>query len=300
MIKVIFPTDDYINSHRPTYFQYLLSGFKNLKNIQVFQDINLNKKSFNTHTKKIYAIDIYLDNKKMRVWYDWSDFQRFVYPELIQENDLYFKVECTQGYIERFNIYPIGQGVTEVDKFTKNLNKLRELNNYEHDITGIFRATSPKPNIKSIRIKCCEILDSIPCKKMLILKECQHRPLPPEKFNHINYYNYLQFLQITKKSKINLLMPGMGELTWRVSETFGMGCCGVMPKITTVLPGKPQNCWIEVKRDLSDLKEKVVYYLNHEEERKQIEKNALNYYESWLSPKAQALNILNTTKENLK
>ena len=62
-------------------------------------------------------------------------------------------------------------------------------------------------------------------------------------------------------------------------------------------PGNPQNCWGEVKRDLSDLVEKIDYYLANDEARNEIAKNGKEYYENYLSPAAQARYVLNIARE---
>ena len=63
-------------------------------------------------------------------------------------------------------------------------------------------------------------------------------------------------------------------------------------------PGNPQNCWGEVKRDLSDLAEKIDYYLINDEARNEIAKNGMEYYEKFLSPVAQASYLLNIARKN--
>lgn len=56
--------------------------------------------------------------------------------------------------------------------------------------------------------------------------------------------------------------------------------------------------WPEIKRDLSDLTEKIGYYLANEEARNEIAKNGMNYYKDYLSPVAQAKYLLNIAREN--
>lgn len=296
--KVEAPTNDYMNGFRASYFLYILKGVSDL-NIPLVRNKDLNSISGNYREKSYFLLDFYYDDKKQRVWYDWSDFQRFVFPEVLvnNTNDLYFKVECNDGHMQRYKIKPIGHGVTDIDIYFNNLEKNRKLvENTNVDILGLFRATSPNPGLKSERINACEKIIDLPYNTIIGVDKCSFRPEPSLRLQKNIKMSYNDFLKQTAQSKINLLLPGIGELTWRISETLGIGACGLMPKLTTVLPGNPENCWIEVKRDYSDLLEKIDYYLTHEEERKTIAKNGLKYFEEWLSPQAQVKNIIREIK----
>ena len=290
--KVIYPTIEIMKDYRLSYYSYLLRGFRNL-GCSIEYDKKLNAESINKGFLHILAIDIYLNNKKHRIYYDWSDFQ-FAFKRELTLNNFYFKVECNLGHIYRYGIYPIGHGVTYVNEYFNNLEmlrKLREKKNYEYNVMFKGRATSPAIGKESERIKVIKILEKHPefNPVSLVLYHTENRPNYKSVKNRIPY---LQFLEETTRSKINLLLPGIGELTWRISETLGIGACGLMPKLSSILPGNPKNCWIEVERDYSDLVSKIDYYLKHDEEREIIAKNGLNYFEKWLSPKAQASYIL--------
>ncbi|RLG15790.1 hypothetical protein DRN69_02455 [Candidatus Pacearchaeota archaeon] len=290
--KVIYPTTEIMKGYFLAYYSYLLKGFKDL-GCSIEYDKKLNTESINKGFFHILAIDIYLNNKKYRIYYDWSDFQ-LGFKREIRLNEFYFKVECNLGHIYRYGIYPIGHGVTYCDEYFNNLEMLRELRkkkNYKYNIMFKGRATSPCMGKESERIKVIKILEKHPefNSSLLVLYYTVNRPnYKPVK----NKTDYLQFLKEVAHSKINLLLPGVGEFTWRISETLGIGACGLMPKLSSILPGNPKNCWIEVERDYSDLVSKIDYYLKHDEEREIIAKNGLKYFEEWLSPKAQASYIL--------
>ena len=85
--------------------------------------------------------------------------------------------------------------------------------------------------------------------------------------NLIGYEQYLKFMAI---SKINIVARGHGMITVRQFESSSYSGLVLSDKIPVVIP----NNWIDkeeivyYKDDLSDLVEKIIYFLNHDDERR--------------------------------
>jgi hypothetical protein len=89
-------------------------------------------------------------------------------------------------------------------------------------------------------------------------------------------------------SKICIAPFGFGELCWRDFEAVLWGCLMMKPDMSHIRTEPdifvPGETYVPLKWDLSDLVEKCVYYLEHDDERRRITENAYraleHYYES--------------------
>lgn len=238
---------------------------------------------------------IWSSGKKQRIWYDVSDFVKHYYEEVMGGNDLYFKIQLRKKDQHYPRIYPIGQITCRLN-FPQELRKLRVIRqkqNFTYDVIGLFRDTD-----HGLRTKAVEIVKSKEWKSLVGMAYFRNRPPIPKKISH-KKLNYEEHLKLQCGSKICLDLPGVGgDWTWRSIEILGMGCFCLKAKSDQVLLEDHEKCWGEVNPDLSDLAEKIDYYLNNEIEREQIEKNGLRYYEKYLSPEAQARYLLKILNEN--
>lgn len=244
----------------------------------------------------ILPFDIIWDSGRcQRIWYDISDFSQHYYEKAIKGNDLYFKIMLHKKDLHYDRMHSIGQ-VTCRPGFHRRLPKLkaiREKQEFAYDVIGIFRATD-----HGLRTKAVEIVKSQPWKSLVGMASFRNRPPIPEKIarRKLDYDKHLIF---QCRSKICLDFSGVGgEWSWRFTEILGMGCFCLRTEPLHACPGEPQNCWGEVKRDLSDLTEKINYYLANNKARNEIAKNGMNYYENFLSPVAQAKYLLDIAREN--
>lgn len=99
-------------------------------------------------------------------------------------------------------------------------------------------------------------------------------------------------------TKIGLALPGIGDLTFRQMEIMAMGRPCMITKSSIIAVADGYGCWIEIKCDMSDFVYKVVYYLEHEEEREEIGRKGQAFWERYYSPKGQAEYILKIAEEN--
>jgi spore maturation protein CgeB len=82
-------------------------------------------------------------------------------------------------------------------------------------------------------------------------------------------------------------------------EILAIGSCLLTVETNCLELGDFNNCYIKVKNDLSDLEEKVDYYLKHDEEREEIAHNGLEYFNKWLSPEATINYIIDSVRSRL-
>lgn len=282
-IKAIFGKATYPPAWRH-YINWLMYGFESLGVLEV-QDVP----GMNIITC-VCPIDIIIDGKTTRVWYDFNDFGERFHPAIIRPGDLYFKVECQEQHL-KYGMRSIGHLAGLPKEFLPLQAELKTETEYARDVFFNGRITSGDRIAASAIIAADTGIDS-----MLMLQPFHGRLAPPAHLAGA-VLEYRKFLTEIKRSRINLMLPGLGELTLRITPTLGLGACGLMPKLKTIMPSDHAGCWIEVERDYSDLLDKIHYYLDHENERLEIAANGLRYYEEWLSPESQARHIIRAVKE---
>jgi hypothetical protein len=95
---------------------------------------------------------------------------------------------------------------------------------------------------------------------------------------------YSRFLREVAGARLSLHLPGNGPFTHRVAEFLGLGTCMISVPFATALhvPLIPGIHYVEIKHDLSDLLEKIRYYLQHEDERNRIAAAGREYFDKYL------------------
>jgi hypothetical protein len=121
-----------------------------------------------------------------------------------------------------------------------------------------------------------------------------------------------QYFQDIKRSRVVVSPFGWGEITWRDYEAVCYGGLLIKPRVDhiDVEPNIfiPDQTYVPLKWDYSDLEEKCRYYLEHPDEANKIVQNArqayINYFkqdlfvrkiESLIQPRSDALNELSGT-----
>ena len=266
---------------------YLYSGF-----VKLGIKINRSMKDWDIPDKVrgVMPIDIFWKTMPpQRIWYDFQDFPRQYYEKTVKGNDVYFKIMLHKDSTHYDRIYPIGQtaATAQVSLFEKLPKRKKDI-----DVIGMFRNTD-----QGIRKAAVAIVKGQRWRSFVGMAQFRNRQPLPKNIQQ-RKVGYAEHLILQNRSKICLDFPGVGgEWSWRWTEILGMGgfCLRIAPH--HACPGNPRNCWAEVKRNLSDLVEKIDYYLANDEARNEIAKNGKEYYETYLSPAAQARYVLNIAME---
>lgn len=289
--KIIWPK---LAKSASSWNHYIFNGFRKLG----IKTERSDEHGLRPGVKGNFPIDIYWKSGIcQKIWYDYADFATHYYEKAVRGNDLYFKIMLRKDDPYADRIYPIGQTTAGADEDLLNSIRISQENlGILYDVIGIFRYTD-----HGIRANAVRIVSSNPWKSLVGM--CGFRPnrpaIPPGL--HRRKLGWKEHLQLQCRSKICLDFPGVGgDWAWRFTEILGMARFCLRTEPTYACPGNPKNCWAEVKRDLSDLKEKIEFYLANDVAREEIAQNGKKYYDSFLSPKAQAAYILKIAAENLE
>lgn len=107
-----------------------------------------------------------------------------------------------------------------------------------------------------------------------------------------------QFFQEMTQSKMCFSPFGYGEICWRDYEAFATGSLLLKPSMDHLIVDPdifiPNKTYVSLNWDLSDLEEKIEYYLAHPSEAEAIAKNAFNLMKQYIAQKKPLDMLLNT------
>lgn len=191
---------------------------------------------------------------------DCHDHPDLINQDALKASSIYIKLQYSGPYSDP-RIIPGGYPVSSYQfyRYYRDFRKLRKI----HNITGRFGLTFQA----EIRRKAMDILERTP------KSNCKGR------------VRYSLFLKESAQSKLCLHMPGNGPFTYRVAEFTGLGTCMLSQQFTTELPTPliPGTHYVEIAPDLSDLRDKIDYYLAHDDEREQIAAAGREYFDNALN-----------------
>ena len=178
--------------------------------------------------------------------------------------DLYFKMQFDQNGYSSEKVVPGGY-VPDGKRLYFHLNKLRRLRNrrdYTFDVNGRFGLSYAR----EIREKAVKILST------------------QDKFTFqggMTMVSYLEFLKEIARSKICIDMPGLGPFCFRLINYMAIGSCVIAYPHKAILhsPLIDRKHIVYCKEDFSDLNELCEYYLEHNDEREEIAKNARTFFD---------------------
>jgi len=286
--------------------KYLKKDIYNIIFIQTWFDID-RKEIFDffkeiSHTK----------NKTKIVYLDWFAPLHLPYPEILSFIDLYIKKQ----YLKNLNQYSDNDFIAETNltdyfykkhgiKIYKKQIKLARGHNKKlflgwNFITAEYLVQQfKKQNYKFSKNNHRDI--DVSCRIGISKDEwlSYHRTSVLSKIRDLSsQYNIIatsktldrkDYFKELDNSKICFSPFGYGEVCWRDFEALLSGCLLIKPSMEhlTTMPDifiKNQT-YVPVKWDLSDLKEKCIYYLTHKKEREKIIKNAEKEYITYFKEK---------------
>lgn len=290
--KVRYPSPAWFTASS-SWYEYPLRGLREVADVTI--DESLDAQSRSDLGYQVTAIDVQWPGQGWRrVYLDWCDFDSN-HPHLIRKHDppaAYYKIQCRDTMWDS-GIRPISQTVARMEYFD-HLPALRKAAVAEPvgDVTAIFRTTA-----RDLRCKAVEIVQAGSWESVAYVADYPRRePADPSITGSL--LPYRAHLHTQSQSKVNIALPGVGgDWTWRHVELLGMGAFMLTIEPDYYLPGNPAGAFGTCKRDLSDLAEKIDYWLGRQVERRARAALGRVYYEESLSPVAMARTLIGGSKE---
>lgn len=241
----------------------------------------------------IAALDVIEGGSRRRVWYDYSDF-RLCFCGIAQPGERYYKVQ--QVYHDflpwvRCVASPIGQGVGRADEYLEILPGLRGIaqETAQHDITAMF-ANTDKSGLRERAVRHLRSSGFAGCVGLWRFNTVRPEPqrsVAAPKLSPEDHW------RLQARSLACVALPGVeGDWTWRHTEVLGIGRPLVTLETDQGMPGNWRGCWLEAKRDLSDLSKCIEALIDDEQESARLGRLGRWYYERNLKPARMAERLI--------
>ena len=215
----------------------------------------------------IVMIQVLSNGTTYNVAIDYSDYP-VINKEAIGTSTVYFKMQHLQEGYPYENVVPGGYVPSNTEFLHRALPLLRFLRNrlsYEHDVYGRFSLKFAS----EVRAKAYRLLSN------------------QDQFRYegsLARARYSRFLHEVTRARVCIDLPGNGDFCFRLIEYLAVGACVVGPRHHNALhvPLIDGEHMRFTHDDLSDLVEICRFYLEHDEEREMMGRNAKNFFDRYL------------------
>ena len=217
-------------------------------------------------------IQVVYNGKTYDIALDYTDIMDRIEKECLNQCSLYFKMQyCVRGYdsteYDTAKIIPGGyiNGHTEIYKYLPHVRRVAASKPPLYDVYGRFSLDYAK---------------EVRSKAVRLLKEQQDFHFE----GGLKKTRYSRFLLDVARSKLCIDLPGNGPLCFRLMDYLAAGACVIGPPHEALLhvPLEDRKHIVYTRDDLTDLVPLCAYYLDHDEEREAIGRNAREFYDSYL------------------
>lgn len=269
-------TNKYEWNEAETWVDMLLLGFRNMVKVEIVDDIP-------QPYKGTVVFQTVIDGKIRNIAIGYSDYLP-IEEDCAKQCDLYFKMQYAKEGYDYANVVP-GGFVPDGKRLYFHLSKLRKLrdqNQYLYDVYGRFGLDYAR----EIREKAVSILNA--------QKSFQFE-------GGMKKVSYHEFLNEVAQSKICIDLPGLGDFCFRLMNYLSIGTCVIAYPHRTILhvPLIDRKHIVYVKEDFSDLVELCEYYLENDDEREEIARNAREFFDLYLHKDHLVKYYLKTCLERL-
>jgi hypothetical protein len=257
--------------------------------------------------RKVVAVPfriVFTEKREVACCLDISVKKDAIVKEMWNGRYYYFKTHLNPLLMLKYpRLYPIPQAMAHVEYLAvlRKLRKEREKREAEGqlapDVFGVFAYAK-------LRMDAVRIVKQMNVQSVVGINKKEAEGEVPEdlRIERMDSGEYMRTMAI---SKLALAFPSYGGeagrgpwASFRHVEAWALG----VPVVTTkpmdyLLPGEPNNAWIEVRKDLTDLKEKIEAALKDDALRKEIGKRGRRYFEQYFRPEHHAQYVLGVIED---
>ena len=224
--------------------------------------------------KSVALVHLVLDGGSHEIALDFSDFMPLE-DEAVRRCPLYFKMQHAREGYGHANVVPGGYISRDVYPYLARARSRRDRRDFEHDVYGRFSPNRP------LRRLALEALTS------------------QSAFAYAGgsgIVRYSRSLREAAAAKVCIDLPGRGDFCFRLIDYLAIGSCVVGPAHRTVLhvPLVAGEHLVLVQEDMSDLVDVCAFYVDHDDARERIARQARDLFDRYLHREQIAAYYLHT------
>jgi hypothetical protein len=234
----------------------LLYGFRDLIRVEMTDDIPQDFKG-----TVVFQASVGGEFRNVAIGY--SDYLP-IDDDCARSSDLYFKMQFDENGYSPDHVVPGGY-VTDGKRLYGHLNKLRRLRDqkqYAFDVNGRFGLDYSR-ELRQLAV------DKLSSNSRFSFQ------------GGMSSVSYSDFLKEITRSKICIDLPGLGPFCFRLMNYMAIGSCVIAypHRARLHVPLVDRKHIVYCREDLSDLTDLCEYYLDHDDEREEIARNAREFFD---------------------